>query len=359
MDSEYARPPPDPNVYQTPEVDPKATWDEASVKNKTFLITGGASGIGAGVVKRLAELGGAVIIGDLQEIQPFVEEVRKNTGNPNIHSIRCDVTDYKSQCNLFRKALELSPNKAIDSVFANAGVGEIGKSWAPRPFGQLLPYPSFHAVPRTKMSRTVPGQPEDPPEPDMITMNVNITGVIYTAYLALQYFRAHPNLSKDAFPNASHDRSLVLIGSIASLYPLTSAPFYNASKHAVLGLFRSLRQTALPDRIRVNLLCPYWIETPIIPFGAKLLLAGTDYAKMEDVVDIATRCMGDYSIAGHIFLVFPRSVGGVQEIFNDEPKDLDCFNRNAVIALNRVSAMQGWVEWGRNVLYAALGWYRP
>ncbi|RVD90106.1 uncharacterized protein DFL_001082 [Arthrobotrys flagrans] len=338
MDSEYARPPPNPDVYQTAEVDLKASWDEASVKNKTFLITGGASGIGAGVVKRLAELGGAVIIGDLQEIQSFVEEVRKSTGNPNIHSVQCDVTDYKSQCNLFRKALELSPNKAIDSVFANAGVTEVGKSWAPRPF--------------------VPGQPEDPPEPNLTTMNVNITGVIYTAYLALQYFRAHPHLSKDAFPSASHDRSLVLIGSIASLFALTSAPFYNASKHAVLGLFRSLRQTALPDRIRINLLCPYWIETPIIPFGAKFLLAGTDYAQMEDVVDIATRCMGDYSVAGHIFLVLPRSVGGVQEILNDEPKELDCFNRNAVRALNRVTAMQGWVEWGRNVLYAALGWYR-
>lgn len=208
------------------------------------------------------------------------------------------------------------------------------------------------------MSRIVPGQPEDPPEPNLTTMNVNITGVIYTAYLALQYFRAHPHLSKDAFPSASHDRSLVLIGSIASLFALTSAPFYNASKHAVLGLFRSLRQTALPDRIRINLLCPYWIETPIIPFGAKFLLAGTDYAQMEDVVDIATRCMGDYSVAGHIFLVLPRSVGGVQEILNDEPKELDCFNRNAVRALNRVTAMQGWVEWGRNVLYAALGWYR-
>ncbi|KAK6522045.1 hypothetical protein TWF281_002614 [Arthrobotrys megalospora] len=338
MDSEYARPPANPDVYQTAEVDLKASWDEASVKNKTFLITGGASGIGAGLVKRLAKLGGAVIIGDLQEAQSFIEEVRKSTGNPNIHSVRCDVTDYKSQCDLFRKALELSPNKAIDSVFANAGVSEVGKSWIPRPF--------------------VPGQPEDPPEPNLTTMNVNITGVIYTSYLALQYFRAHPNLSKDAYPNQSHDRSLVLIGSIASLYPLTHAPFYNASKHAVLGLFRSLRQTALPDRIRINLLCPYWIETPIIPFGAKLLLSGTDYAKMEDVVDIGVRCMGDYSVAGHIFVVLPRSVGGVQEVFNDEPKELDIFNRNAVRALNLVSAAQGWVEWGRNVLYAALGWYR-
>ncbi|EPS36828.1 hypothetical protein H072_9630 [Dactylellina haptotyla CBS 200.50] len=358
MDSKYARPPPNPDVYQTPEVDIKGSWDEASVKNKTFLITGGASGIGAGMAKKLAGLGGTVIIGDLQNAQSFVDEVRKSTGNPNIHSVQCDMTNYKSQCDMFRKALELSPKKAIDSVIANAGVNEVGKNFVPRPFGQLLPYPSFQAVPRTKKLSTVPGQSEDPEEPNLTTMNVNITGVIYTAYLAMQYFRGHPHLSTDAYPNAEHDRSIVFIGSIASLYPLTHAPFYNASKHAVLGLFRSLRQTAKPDRVRVNLLCPYWIETPIIPLGAKVLLAGTDYAQMEDVVDIGVRCLGDYSVAGHIFLVLPRSTGGVVEIFNDEPKDLDTFNRNAVYALNKVSAAQSWIEWGKNVVLAMLGLYR-
>ncbi|KAF3930217.1 hypothetical protein ABW20_dc0103457 [Dactylellina cionopaga] len=338
MDSQYARPPQNPDVYQTPEVDLKASWDEASVKNKTFVITGGASGIGAGLVKKLAELGGTVVIGDLQDAKSFIDGLKKSTGNSNLLSVQCDVTNYKSQCNLFRKAFEFSPTKSIDSVFANAGVSEMGGSFVPKSF--------------------VPGQSEDPPEPILTTMDVNITGVIYTSYLALQYFRNHPQLPNTSFPNASHDRSLVLIGSIASLYPLTHAPFYNASKHAVLGLFRALRQTALPDKVRINLLCPYWIETPIIPLGAKILLAGTEYAEIEDVISIGVRCMGDYTVAGHIFLVVPKSVGGVVEIFNDEPKELDAFNRNAVRTLNLASQVQGWLGWGRNIIYAFVGRYR-
>ncbi|KAF3917271.1 hypothetical protein AA313_de0204231 [Arthrobotrys entomopaga] len=358
MDSQYARPPPNPDLYQTPEVDLKGSWDEASVKNKTFLITGGASGIGAGIVKKLAQLGATVVIGDLQDAQKFIDDLRGSTGNPNLHSVQCDVTDYKSQCNLFRKTLELSPKKAIDSVIANAGVNEIGADFVPRPFGQLLPYPSFHTIPRTKHFLTVPGQPEDPQEPNLTTMNVNITGVIYTAYLALQYFRNHPCMPRESYPNASHDRSLVLVGSIASLYSLSHAPFYNTSKHAVLGLYRSIRQTAKPDRVRINLLCPYWIETPIIPRDAKLLLAGTDYADMEDVVDIGVRCLGDYSVAGHIFVVLPKSAGGVQEIYNDEPKELDAFNRNAIFVLNKVDAARSWIDWAKNVLWVFLGRYR-
>ncbi|KAF3941404.1 hypothetical protein ABW19_dt0206750 [Dactylella cylindrospora] len=336
MDSEYARPPPNPDVYQTPEVDIKGQWDEASVKNKTFLITGGASGFGAGWTKKLAGLGATVIIGDLQNGQPFIGEIRKATGNPNLHYVKCDVTDYKSQCDMFRKALELSPKKAIDSVVANAGVSECGMNFRPQPF--------------------VPGQAEDPPKPNLLTMDVNTTGVIYTVYLALQYLRGHPHLKKDAYPNADHDRSILLIGSIASLYSLTHAVLYNASKHSVLGIYRSLRMQAKPDRIRINLLCPYWVNTPIIPIGAKLLLAGNDLADIEDVIDIGVRCLGDYSVAGHIFLILPRSSGGVVEIFNDEPKALDAFNRNAVIILNKQSAVGGFIRWARDIVYAFAGW---
>ncbi|KAF3912701.1 hypothetical protein ABW21_db0206436 [Orbilia brochopaga] len=339
MDSQYARPPPNPDVYQTPDVDLKATWDAASARNKTFVITGGLSGIGAGIATQLAALGGTVVIGDLQDGAAFVKELRHSSGNENVHAVKCDVTDYKSQCDLFRAALELSPKKAIDGVIANAGISEIGQNFHPKPF--------------------TPGQADDPPPPVLTTLDVNLTGVVYTAYLALQYFRNHPHLPSSSFPSAQHDRSLVLVGSIASLYPLTHAPFYNASKHAVLGLFRSLRQTALPDHVRINLLCPYWIETPIVPVGAKILLAGSDFARMEDVVAIGTRCLADCSVAGHIFLILPASAGGVVEILNDEPRELDAFNRNAVRTLNQIATVNGWLIWGRNLVYALLGWYRP
>ncbi|KAJ6264178.1 5'-hydroxyaverantin dehydrogenase [Drechslerella dactyloides] len=239
------------------------------------------------------------------------------------------------RCNLFREAIALSPKKAIDSVIANAGITETGQNFHPKPF--------------------TPG--EDPPPPNLLTLDVNITGVVYTAYLALQYFRNHPHLDPASFPSATHDRSLVLVGSIASLYPLTHAELYNTSKHAVLGLFRALRQAALPDRIRINLLCPYWIETPIVPVGAKILLAGTEFARIEDVVAIGTRCLADCSVAGHVFVVLPQSAGGVVQILNDEPRELDIFNRNAVRTLNKLSAARGWMFWGRNLVYALLGWY--
>lgn len=186
-----------------------------------------------------------------------------------------------------------------------------------------------------------------------------MTGVVYTVYLACQYLRNHPAHDKSAYPNAQHDRSILLIGSIASLYSLTGGSLYNISKHGVLGLFRSLRMSAKADRIRINLLCPYWVDTPIVPTISKIFLAGNEMAELEDVVDIGVRCLGDYSVAGHIFVIFPRKAGGVINVYQDEPRELDAFNRNAVRALNTAAAVGGWVRWGRDLVYAVLGWRRP
>lgn len=44
-------------IYQSAVVDVESSWDTASVKNKTFVITGGASGFGKGFFKALADLG--------------------------------------------------------------------------------------------------------------------------------------------------------------------------------------------------------------------------------------------------------------------------------------------------------------
>lgn len=62
-----------------------------------------------------------------------------------------------------------------------------------------------------------------PPKPSLKTLDVCITGVVYTAYLALHYLR------KNKVPGGK----ITVTASSASLYPLQRVPLYTSAKHAV------------------------------------------------------------------------------------------------------------------------------
>ncbi len=54
------------------------------------------------------------------------------------------------------------------------------------------------------------------------------------------------------------------------------------------------------------MLCPYFIDTPIIPVGGRVILAGGAMGKPEDVVDAGTRLIADKSIVGRALIIGPR-----------------------------------------------------
>jgi NAD(P)-dependent dehydrogenase (short-subunit alcohol dehydrogenase family) len=59
--------------------------------------------------------------------------------------------------------------------------------------------------------------------------------------------------------------SVVITASNAGLGGLAFDPYYSASKHAVIGVVRSLGPTLLQHGIRLNALCPGGIDTAIVP----------------------------------------------------------------------------------------------
>lgn len=71
-------------------------------------------------------------------------------------------------------------------------------------------------------------------------------------------------------------------------------------------LQRSLRCGALSSGIRVNMICPYFIDTPLIPVVARIALAGGATGRPEDVVDAATRLMADTRIIGRALVIGPK-----------------------------------------------------
>jgi NAD(P)-dependent dehydrogenase (short-subunit alcohol dehydrogenase family) len=198
-------------IRQSKPIDTTLPYDTASLSGKTIVITGGASGFGAGFARLWASKGAYIIVGDVSDAsgKALVEELRKESGSPHHHFIHCDVTNWQSQVDFFRSAAKLSPTGYINGVVANAGITDRES------FQKLEDYDAI----------------EEPKAPDFKCFNVNILGVMYTAKLALFWLGKSKNLQPSA------DRHLLLVGSVASLAPIPGLLEYSIAKHGVLGLF--------------------------------------------------------------------------------------------------------------------------
>ena len=341
-------------IKQSPPIDLSIPYDAAWVKGKTILITGGASGFGAAFVRHWANNGATIIIGDInvEKGDALARSVQKETSNKNVHFVHCDVTDWQSQVNLFKEGARLSPHGGIDTVVANAGIAGPDPTQNPRGLDAA-----------------------EPRKPNFKIMDVNATGVLYTTHLAYWWLPRNPGsaaCSKDSKPGETvRDRHLLLLGSIASICGIAVQPQYGAAKHAVLGLFRSLRATSSLQGVRINILLPYFIDTPIVAPIARVALAGGAIGKVEDVVDAATRFVSDSRILGRGLVIGPKVTvkqaddgswalaekgesGAVEkaawEPCVDDWEETDAFNRFFVKLLNGVQASRGWVGWATDIV---------
>jgi len=82
-------------------------------------------------------------------------------------------------------------------------------------------------------------------EPNVRELDVNLKGVFFTARIGYSYLRR----------NRGGD--LIMTSSIAGFKECTGLTAYTASKHGVIGIMRGLHLEAIPEGIRVNVICPW------------------------------------------------------------------------------------------------------
>ena len=99
-----------------------------------------------------------------------------------------------------------------------------------------------------------------PPKPPLKTIEVNGYGPIYSAYLAIHYFRTNTPATGGRF---------VVTASSAGLYGIADLPLYCSSKFGNVGLIRSLGKDKKmkSEGITFNAICPGWVETGLAPPG--------------------------------------------------------------------------------------------
>lgn len=335
-----------PLIHQSPPVDISKPYSPSSLSGKVVLITGGANGLGSHFVRHWASHGANIIIGDIDDAagEALVASLRVAYARSFFAYHHCDVTDWTSQTAVFDAAVKESPTGGVDIVVPNAGIVIFDQSYA-------FENPTL-----------VDGKLA---KPNTATIDINVTGVIYSTHLALHHLPRN---------GAGRDRCILLIGSLASLFPLPGQCQYAMSKHAVLGLFRTLRgggsAAVTQHGVRVNMLAPYYVaQSKMLPGGAEaaLLSGGAGAARIEDVIDAATRLVADEEVVGRALMVGPRIKGSpkegvevgedegdgegraVWECYAEDYDQVEMLTYRYVHILNAVAVARGYFAWVTDV----------
>jgi 3-oxoacyl-[acyl-carrier protein] reductase len=217
--------------------------------NKVAIVTGAASGFGAGIARRFAEEGARVFVNDLNpEGQSFAKAI-------GAQFVQGDVTKASDWARLVREA---GPDLAI--VVNNAG-------WTHR----RKPYLE---VSEAEFDRVY---------------SVNVKSVYLSAIHAVPVFRKRGG---GCFVN---------IASTAGIRPRPGLTVYNSSKAAVIVLSKSMAAEFGPDKIRVNCVNP--VFSPDTALSAefaggslseeakKQFLATIPLGRFSTPLDVANACL--------------------------------------------------------------------
>ena len=186
--------------------------------NKTAVITGAATGIGRATALLFAQEGAAIAIGDINEEggRQTAAEIEAAGGRASF--VGCDVTNAPSVEALMRAAAEAMGG--IDIIVNNAGAQRSGRVT------------------------------EFPEEEWDLLMQVNPRSCFLGVKYGVPYLR---------------QRGGGVIVNVASLAGLKGGPgmtAYSASKGAIVAFTKALAAELAPEGIRVNAMCPGWIDTP-------------------------------------------------------------------------------------------------
>jgi NAD(P)-dependent dehydrogenase (short-subunit alcohol dehydrogenase family) len=188
------------------------------LEGKRAIITGAATGIGAVTAQMFAREGAAVVVADINEEsgQRAVTEIRDQGGKA--HFIRTDVTNENEVQALIRQGAEALGG--LDILFNNAGAQRSG--------------------PITEFEQT---------QWDLL-MAVNPRSCFFGVKHAVPVLRDQGG------------GSIINMASLAAVKGGAGLTAYAASKGAIVAFTKALAPELAPHGIRVNCVCPGWIDTP-------------------------------------------------------------------------------------------------
>ena len=195
--------------------------DGMNLEGKVALITGGSSGLGWGAAKVLAEQGASVVIAGRTQssLDKAVSKLREAG-----HEARAVKVDISRSEDLEAAVEEIDQRFGrLDILYANAGVNGV---WAPLEELTLQEWKE--------------------------TLDINLSGTFYTIKSCLPLLKRNGG-------------SVVITSSVngTRMFSNTGATAYATSKAGQVALAKMLALELAPSGIRVNVICPGWIESEI------------------------------------------------------------------------------------------------
>jgi 3-hydroxybutyrate dehydrogenase len=203
-----------------------------SLQNKVALVTGAASGIGEQCARKLASLGAAVVIADLnlENAQKVASSIVEAGGKAI--AVAMDVTNEEAvNAGIERAVKELG---SIDVLVSNAGIQIVA------------PIEEYAFADWKKM------------------LAIHLDGAFLTTKAAIKHMY-----------DSQRGGSIVYMGSVHSHEASKLKSAYVTAKHGLLGLARVVAKEGGPRGVRANVVCPGFVRTPLvdkqIPEQAKAL----------------------------------------------------------------------------------------
>jgi 3-oxoacyl-[acyl-carrier protein] reductase len=199
---------------------------------KGYIVTGGASGIGAAVCRVLSDAGAAVAVLDRDE--PGAQKVAASLTHGKAFPV--DISDPEEVDRAFDVAVAFLKRldgvahvAAVDDPRAKASIARFRADGEPLDITSKLGDDQWRRM-----------------------LAVNLDGTFYVNRAALRVL----------LPRRSG--AIVNVASIAASTPAAGFPHYSASKAGVLGLSRSIALEVADRGIRVNVVAPGAVDTPML-----------------------------------------------------------------------------------------------
>ena len=186
---------------------------------KIVVITGGCAGIGRALAERMAQAGARLVIFDLdqQALDGLAQHLRDHH-NAEVLGLRCDVSDAAAVQQAM--ALVIERFGGIDVLVNNAGITH----------RSTVAETSLNVFERI--------------------MAVNFYGALHCSQAALPCLIARSG-------------QIIVLSSLSRYAPVPGRAAYNASKHALHGLFETLRGELAGTGVNVMMVCPGFTATDL------------------------------------------------------------------------------------------------
>ena len=260
-----------------------------SLQGQVAFITGGGSGLGAAAARRLAADGAIVAINDLS-----LEAAKKVADELGGLAFAFDVTDSTA----FQNAVDtcVAQLGRLDIMINNAGI-------APQDAASKMD------LVMDNMGKRMAGNISDMAPTNYLLdlsdenwdrmIKVHLYGTFYGSRAAARHM------------TPQRSGSIINISSVLGLRPTAMAPHYSTAKAAIIALTKSQSQELAPLGVRVNAVCPGYIDTP-------LLAPMNDLMKVAIVSQIGVGRLGtDDEIAEMVsFIASPKASYCTGEVFS-------------------------------------------